>query len=301
MNRILLGIVAAAALVGAPALAADMALKARPAPPPPAFSWTGFYVGGFAGGAATGSVSNPDATNPGTVGVFPPGTPVTGCNFGAGPGLTPGCFATYALKPSFIGGGTAGYNWEFGKLITGIEGEYGYLHLKGTGQLPFIGGVPCGSALNPCDVFFSTQAGNWFGTITGRLGVTADTLNLPWLGGTHTLFYGKIGAAVSKVAVSEFSAGSAVTGAVPFGFSGAKDVWGLAAGGGVEWAFNQSWSLKAEYEYLELRKTIAACGSLPPSAAGAGGPWCTQGGIGGVQSAKIGINYRFNAWPMAAQ
>jgi opacity protein-like surface antigen len=69
----------------------------------------------------------------------------------------------------------------------------------------------------------------------------------------------------------------------------------------VEWAFNQSWSLKAEYEYLGLRKTIAACGSLPASAAGGGGPWCTQGGIGGVQSAKIGINYRFNSWPVASQ
>jgi hypothetical protein len=120
-------------------------------------------------------------------------------------------------------------------------------------------------------------------------------------GGAHTLFYGKLGAAVSRVAVSEFSPGSAVTTAVPFSFSGAKNVWGLAAGGGVEWAFNPSWSLKAEYEYLGLRKTVAACGSLPPSAAGAGGPWCTQGGIGGVQSLKAGINYRFNSWPMAAQ
>jgi len=175
-------------------------------------------------------VSNPDATNPGTVGPFPPGTPVTGCNFGAGPGLTPGCFASYGLKRSFIGGGTAGYNWEFGKLVTGIEGEYGYLHLKGNGQLPFIGGTPCGSAANPCDVFFSTQAGNWFATITGRLGVTADTLNLQWLGGAHTLFYGKLGAAVSRVAVSEFSPGSAASTAVPFSFSGATNVWGLAAG-----------------------------------------------------------------------
>lgn len=60
-------------------------------------------------------------------------------------GTDAGCFATYGLKPSFIGGGTAGYNWEFGKLVTGIEGEYGYLHLKGNGQLPFIGGTPLGA------------------------------------------------------------------------------------------------------------------------------------------------------------
>jgi hypothetical protein len=46
---------------------------------------------------------------------------------------------------------------------------------------------------------------------------------------------------------------------------------------------------------------VALGAALPPSAAGAGGPWCTQGGIGGVQSFKAGINYRFNSWPMAAQ
>lgn len=222
MKKLFAAIVAVTAFVGAPALGADMLLKAPAAAPPPAFSWTGFYLGGFAGGAGTRSVSNPDATNPGTVGPFPPGTPVTGCNFGAGPGLTPGCFASYGLKRSFIGGGTAGYNWEFGKLVTGIEGEYGYLHLKGNGQLPFIGGTPCGSAANPCDVFFSTQAGNWFATITGRLGVTADTLNLQWLGGAHTLFYGKLGAAVSRVAVSESSPGSAVTLRCRFHFPGRR-------------------------------------------------------------------------------
>jgi outer membrane immunogenic protein len=89
MKKLFAAIVTLTAFVGAPALGADMPLKAPAAAPPPAFSWTGFYLGGFAGGAGTRSVSNPDATNPGTVGPFPPGTPVTGCNFGAGPGLTP--------------------------------------------------------------------------------------------------------------------------------------------------------------------------------------------------------------------
>jgi outer membrane immunogenic protein len=89
MKKLFAAIVTLTAFVGAPTLGADMPLKAPAAAPPPAFSWTGFYLGGFAGGAGTRSVSNPDATNPGTVGPFPPGTPVTGCNFGAGPGLTP--------------------------------------------------------------------------------------------------------------------------------------------------------------------------------------------------------------------
>src|SRR5262249_13394472 len=40
-----------AALIAGPAAAADLAVKARPAPPPPVyFSWTGCYFGGNVGG-----------------------------------------------------------------------------------------------------------------------------------------------------------------------------------------------------------------------------------------------------------
>lgn len=46
MKKAALGIIAIAALIGTPALAADLALKAPPAPPP---SWTGCYVDGGAG------------------------------------------------------------------------------------------------------------------------------------------------------------------------------------------------------------------------------------------------------------
>jgi hypothetical protein len=44
MNKTALGIVAVAALIGTPALGADMPMKA-PAPAAEASSWTGFYVG----------------------------------------------------------------------------------------------------------------------------------------------------------------------------------------------------------------------------------------------------------------
>jgi hypothetical protein len=49
MNKIAGGIAAIAALIGAPAFAADMAVKAPPPAPAPVYSWTGWYVGGNLG------------------------------------------------------------------------------------------------------------------------------------------------------------------------------------------------------------------------------------------------------------
>ena len=45
----LANIVAIAGLVGTPAFAADLPVKAPPPPPAPIYSWTGFYVGGNVG------------------------------------------------------------------------------------------------------------------------------------------------------------------------------------------------------------------------------------------------------------
>jgi opacity protein-like surface antigen len=41
--------IAAIALIGTPALAADIAVKAPPPAPAPVYNWTGFYVGGNVG------------------------------------------------------------------------------------------------------------------------------------------------------------------------------------------------------------------------------------------------------------
>ncbi len=44
MKKVLQGLIAAAALVSAPAIAADMPVKSY-SPPPPVYTWTGCYVG----------------------------------------------------------------------------------------------------------------------------------------------------------------------------------------------------------------------------------------------------------------
>jgi len=244
------------------------------------------------GGAGTGSVSSPDGTNGVTVvgaaATFLPGTPAI-CDGGT-PGLKIGCVATYSLGASVIAGGTAGYNWQFGRTVAGIEGEFGYIHLSGSGVLPFIAGAACGSAANPCVATLSTTVGNWYGTAAVRLGVTGDAINSAF--SNHVLFYAKGGAAVTRLSGSEIIVPSPI-GTLGAAFFGARDVWGFAAGGGLEWAVDQNWSVKAEYEYLGFRDSVTSCGILPVGALGGGGTWCTQTSIGGIQTGKVGVNRRF--------
>src|ERR1700757_4316599 len=114
MNRWLTGvaIVALMALGTAAAQAADLPTrKEAPAPVfvPPPFTWTGFYVGLNAGGIwSSGSRS---AT------LFAPAAfpfPVT-ADFPGGLGNG---------SAGFIGGGQAGYNWQTGAFVFGVETDF---------------------------------------------------------------------------------------------------------------------------------------------------------------------------------
>jgi outer membrane immunogenic protein len=104
--------IAAIALIGTPAFAADIAVKAPPAPPPvPVFSWTGFYVGGDVGAKwmqdewTVTSLFDGGGPAPGFVGA--PGAPTT----------------TYTVS-GIRAGGFVGYNWQFSPTwVGGVEGD----------------------------------------------------------------------------------------------------------------------------------------------------------------------------------
>jgi outer membrane immunogenic protein len=280
--------------------AADLPVKAPPMPPVVAYNWTGFYVGGFVGAAGMNNVNSPDATNPSavTAGAFTflAGTPVV-CDGGT-PGLKTGCVANYSMSTSVTAGGTAGYNWQFGKTVAGLEGEFGYMRLTGSGVLPFIGGAPCGAGGFPCVATFSTRVGDWYGTLAGRIGVTADALHAGW--SNRVLLYAKGGAAVTRLSAGENIALSPPVTVVAASFTGAKTIWGWVAGAGAEWAVDQHWSLKAEYEYLGFNQSAGGCSVLAIGAAGAGGTWCEATRIDGIHTGKLGVNYRFGG-PVVAK
>lgn len=90
-----LGSVALAAIgVSIPAYAADMAVKAPPPPAPAApYNWPGLYVGGNFGGWTSGDLNIPGNSFHG--------------------GLT-----------EFIAGIQAGYNFQAGHLLFGVEGDF---------------------------------------------------------------------------------------------------------------------------------------------------------------------------------
>ena len=203
-----------AAALALSASAADLSMPPiYNAPLPTYFTWTGWYVG-LNGGGGWGQTSHTATVN--AIGL-PPAT--TG-NFNTSGGL---------------GGGTIGYNYQMGQWLVGAEADLDWSNVRGTSNRS----VPIPGGMAPFSL--SSQL-NWLDTTRVRVG---------WVW-NHTLFYGTAGAAVGGVtATANASAaagglGAAVTAA------DTQTRFGWAAGGGVEYAFNNYLSAKVEYMYVNL-------------------------------------------------
>src|SRR3974390_1910680 len=130
MRNILFGALVAT-VASVPAFGADMAVKAPMAPPVvPAFSWTGTYVGLSLGGVWGSFRDDP------TVTAIVTGVPVS-------------ILGTDVRNTSWVGGGQAGYNWQVGSWVLGIEQDYQFTNLKSN----FVFGVGPGGALVAGDGF----------------------------------------------------------------------------------------------------------------------------------------------------
>src|SRR5260370_35622393 len=108
--------IAVAGLIGTPAFAADIAVKAPPPAPAPVYSWTGWYVGGNVG-ASFGRAKTDYNVAPFTLLSGTLMTPIT-------PSI-PGFAGSALTEPSgVIGGGQIGYNWQFSPiLVVGLEAD----------------------------------------------------------------------------------------------------------------------------------------------------------------------------------
>ena len=168
IHRRLLGAAyVALAVAGAvSAQAADLPTrKEAPAPVfvPPAFTWTGFYVGVNAGGVwSNGGTSTT---------VFADGLPI---------GTISGVAATLAdvfpgsnfggSQTGFIGGGQAGYNWQTGAFVFGVETDFDGTTLSRSRSV--IGPSFVEPVFGLTD-FFTADGSvklDWLGSTRGRIG-----------------------------------------------------------------------------------------------------------------------------------
>ena len=123
MRRLLFAFVATifAIAIAQIASAADLPTKAPPivAPPVVANNWTGFYAG-LNGGYSWGHTNADTSQGPAVVGQYATGP----CdNNGAGPAT--GCaFSTSSNPKGAIGGLQAGYNYQTGAMVYGIELDF---------------------------------------------------------------------------------------------------------------------------------------------------------------------------------
>src|SRR5262245_42774865 len=120
MNKITACVATIAALIGAPAFAADMAVKAPLPAPAPVFSWAGFYIGLNAGGSwSTETTTTSTACPTNGYYCFPSPDPRIAANLVAISADGSGTFH----NTEFTGGVQAGYNWQSGNWVLGVEAD----------------------------------------------------------------------------------------------------------------------------------------------------------------------------------
>ncbi|MEY9752740.1 outer membrane protein [Bradyrhizobium yuanmingense] len=221
MKKVLLASACVFALA-APASAADLAARPytkAPAPVASVYNWTGFYLGIVGGGAWEASSGDPK------------------------------------MQGGFVGG-TAGYNWQTGNVVFGIEadGAWADVSASATGAVFVPGvGVVAATASSKTDAM---------GTVRGRIGWAVNNVLLYGTGGyawiDNKLSFTALGATISE---SKFHSGWTV-------------------GAGVEAFFAPNWSVKGEYLYRSLGGETYFSGAVPT-------------GTLNFHTVQVGVNYHF--------
>jgi outer membrane immunogenic protein len=213
MKRILLTTVSLGVLgLLSPALGADLPYAKAPEVAASAYDWTGFYVGGF-GGGGFGNHNYNNANGP------------------AG-------FANFTVNYSStggIGGGEAGYNWQSGNILFGVEADAFWSGIKGNDASQQLGVIDQSNL-------------RWGGTLRARSGITVDRLLLFFTGGW----------AFGDILHTSTAAGFPVD-----QFTNHQS--GLTAGGGIAYALTNNVIGKIEYRYYDLGRYNRSGNPLTPN------------------------------------
>ena len=219
-----LAVSALAAGFATSALAADLPPRSN-APyyaPPPIFTWTGFYLGANVG-------------------------------YGFGQGTSDGTRA-FGDQSGALAGVTAGYNFQSGPLVAGIEADLDFSDVAGSQSPKF--------------ATFTSGNVTGMGTLRGRFGYAVD----------RALFYitGGYAGANMRGGLSDNSTNPNLI------FNQSNYLNGYVLGLGMEFAVTNNISLKAEYLYSNFGSTNYFGGTVDSINAGTN-----------FSTVKAGVNYHF--------
>jgi outer membrane immunogenic protein len=261
MRRLAIALVATAAFTQL-ASAADLPAKAYTKAPVMVadYNWTGWYAGLNAGGAWGKSdvVTRADG-----VGTYFAGTSVTSIAANGNDSVRPN---------GFTGGVQAGYNWQTGNLVTGLEADFNYFGTKASRSVTVT--YPCCA---PTSYTINQEVKtDWLFTARPRLGFT----NNNWL------WYATAGVAITNLKYNN-SFTDTFAAAIENG-SVSKTKVGWTAGAGAEYALLNSWSVKAEYLYVDFG-SVSSTGTLTTVPPGSTAPF-SHSAILKSHIVRFGIN-----------
>jgi outer membrane immunogenic protein len=243
--------------IGCVLISATTALAADSAP---AFNWTGPYVGVHLG-YGWGNADTRFTPLPTTAGFY---------------NLAP---TTLSPGPSGVTGGLqAGYNYQVGGFVFGIDADFSGTGMSGTKTVsPII--QSDGTPFPGSGFLRAHQDVNWYGTVRPRVGYAVIPTLLVYA--TGGLAYGD----VSYSANTDFR--PVGTTAYPASFSKTKAGW--TVGGGIEYAVCTHWTVRAEYLYMDLgSESVHVSPSTVPLPYQVGYKWETTANV-----FNLGVNYKF--------
>lgn len=250
MIRVLASVAAGALLAGAAFAADPVMIEPVPAMAPVAvgYDWSGFYVGAFAGWG-WGEVDTDDLET-------------------AGGGGYNGSLPYSFDADGFLGGAQVGGDWQWNWLVFGVGGEFGYLGLDGSDPDPLSPGL---------DTVASFES-DWYGAVTGRLGVAFN----------RVLIYGRGGAAFLNAEASIVDACiAAPCGGALINATDDDILAGWTAGAGAEIAIGQNWSIGGEYRYYDFGDGLDPAGLL------GGVTFSAPADLENVHTGRASINFRW--------
>jgi outer membrane immunogenic protein len=220
--------------------------------------WSGFYLGlngGYAWEATASALSATAAAN------------------GGAPGTASGNYWT----DGGFGGVQFGYNLQRDRLVFGIETD---IQAAGIGGKTALGAVSADQSVDTSAVAKSNL--DWFGTLRGRAGYAFGS----------TLVYATGGFAYGGVRDSLALSATSIHGTAAGQVSKDITAAGYTVGAGVETAMSPSWSVKAEYQYIDLGTSSLSTSTGIPDSTDTGG--ASASFDHSYHTMRVGVNYKFS-------